>query len=198
MRLSFSPRCTSITIEGILVQQNSVGCIKMKGAVRVSLTESERERERKGEREAKRENKHTGIVELWVKTAEANQVWFPRCSGGLIEKQKVYDSVLLSKRLSGCRLSLPRNSAKTHAVKYKGEHLQKHKTPGFNMVTKMFHVSSLLMPKREEVGVGVRERGREERTRGGICPHICYQFRALKISTRFHWSRVEHQECFSI
>lgn len=151
-----------------MVQQNSVGCIKMKGAVRVSLTESEKESERGGERERgggqKRENKHTGIVELWVKTAEANQVWFPRCSGGLIEKQKVYDSVLLSRRLSGCRLSLPRNSTKTHAVEYKGEHLQKHKTPGFNMVTKMFHVSSLLMPKREEVGVGVwgGNRGREE------------------------------------
>lgn len=42
-RLSFSPRHTSITIEGILVQQISVGCIKMKGAVRVSLTESEKE-----------------------------------------------------------------------------------------------------------------------------------------------------------
>lgn len=69
----------------------------MKGAVRVSLTESEKESER-GERERqKRENKHTGIVELWVKTAEANQVWFPRCSGGLIEKQKVYDSVLALK-----------------------------------------------------------------------------------------------------
>lgn len=87
-----------------MVQQNSVGCIKMKGAVRVSLTESERGRAREGAGgEAERENKHTGIVELWVKTAEANQVWFPRCSGGLIEKQKVYDSVLLSSRLSGCR-----------------------------------------------------------------------------------------------
>lgn len=68
-------------------------------------------------REAQRENKHAAIVELWVKTAEANQVWFPRCGGGLIEKQKVYDSVLLSRRLSGCRRSLPRNSTKTHAVK---------------------------------------------------------------------------------
>lgn len=97
----------------------------MKGAVRVSLTESEKE-SKGGEREAQRENKHTGIVELWVKTAEANQVWFPRCSGGLIEKQKVYDSVLLSRRLSGCRLCPPRNSTKTHAVEYKGEHLQKH------------------------------------------------------------------------
>lgn len=99
---------------------------------------------------SKRKNKHTGIVELWVKTAEANQVWFPRCCGGLIEKQKVYDSVLLSRRLPGCGLSLPRNSTKTHAVEYKEEHLEKHKTPGFNMVTKMFHVSLLLMPKREE------------------------------------------------
>lgn len=41
-------------------------------------------------------------------------------------------------------------STKTHAVEYKEEHLEKHKTPGFNMVTKMFHVSLLLMPKREE------------------------------------------------
>lgn len=81
----------------------------MKGAVWVSLTVGERERE----------NKHAGIVELWVKTAEANQVWFPRCSGGLIEKQKVYDSVLLSRRLSACRLSLPRNSTKTHAVEWR-------------------------------------------------------------------------------
>ncbi len=53
---------------------------------------------------------------------------------------------------------LPRNSTKTHAAEYKGEHLKKHKTPGFNMVTKMFHVSSLLMPKREEVGGGKSER----------------------------------------
>lgn len=162
----------------------------MKGAVRVSITESEKESE-KGER-SKRENKHTGIVELWVKTAEANQVWFPRCSGGLIEKQKVYDSVLLSRRLPGRRLSFPRNSTKTHAVEYKEEHLEKHKTPGFNMVMKMFHVSLLLMPKREEVLVV------EGGARGGIFPHICYQFRALKISTRFCWSRAEHQECFSI
>lgn len=98
-----------------MVQQNSVGCIKMKGAVRVSLTESEVERAKMRERK-KRENKHTRIVELWVKTAEANQVWFPRCSGGLIEKQKVYDSVLLSRRLLGCRLSLAKNLTKTHAV----------------------------------------------------------------------------------
>ena len=34
-----------------MVQQNSVGCIKMKGAVRVSLTEYEKERERGRERE---------------------------------------------------------------------------------------------------------------------------------------------------
>lgn len=143
----------------------------MKAAVRVSLTESEKESERRRGSEAKRENKHTGIAELWVKTAEANQVWFPRCSGGLIEKQKVYDSVLLSRRLSGCRLSLPRNSTKTHAVEYKGEHLQKHKTPGFSMVTKMFHVSSLLMPKREEVGgggCGGMEGGKSEREEGSV------------------------------
>lgn len=38
-----------------MVQQNSVGCIKMKGAVRVSLTESEKESERgEREREAKK------------------------------------------------------------------------------------------------------------------------------------------------
>lgn len=55
----------------------------MKAAVRVSLPESENEsEEKKGERRKKRENKHTEIVELRVKTAEANQVWFPRCSGG--------------------------------------------------------------------------------------------------------------------
>lgn len=54
MRLSFSPRHTSITIEGILVQQNSVGWIKMRGAVRVSLTESEEESEG-GERGRDRE-----------------------------------------------------------------------------------------------------------------------------------------------
>lgn len=59
MRLSFSPRCTSITIEGILVQQNSVGCIKMKGAVRVSLTESERERESERGRERQKEKTNT-------------------------------------------------------------------------------------------------------------------------------------------
>lgn len=65
--------------------------------------------------------------------------------------------------------SLPRNSTETHAVKYKGEHLQKHKTLGFNMVTKMFHVSSLLMPKREEVWVGgVMEGGKSEREEGFV------------------------------
>lgn len=69
-------------------------------------------------------------------------------------KNKVYDSVLLSRRLSACRLFLPRISIKTHALEYKGEHLQKPKTPGFSMVTKMFHVSLLLMPKGEEVVVG--------------------------------------------
>lgn len=100
---------------------------------------------------AKRENKHAEIVELWVKTAEANQVWFAQCSGGLIEKQKVYDSVLFSQSVDFLSLE---NSTKTHAVEYKGEHLQKHKTPGFSMVTKMFHVPLLLMPKREEVRVG--------------------------------------------
>lgn len=39
-----------------MVQQNSVGCIKMKGAVRVSLTESEKESER-GERERGKKEK---------------------------------------------------------------------------------------------------------------------------------------------
>lgn len=58
MRLSFSPRHTSITIEGILVQQNSVGCIKMKAAVRVSLTESEKE-SAGGERERHNEKTNT-------------------------------------------------------------------------------------------------------------------------------------------
>lgn len=86
----------------------------------VSITESEKESERAGGGGGERKNKHAGIVELWVKTAEANQVWFPRCCGGLIEKQKVYDSVLLSRRLPGCGLSLPGNSTKTHAVEYKG------------------------------------------------------------------------------
>lgn len=43
--------------EAILVQQNSVGCNNRKGAVRLSLAEKKM------------------IVELWVKTAEANQVW---------------------------------------------------------------------------------------------------------------------------
>lgn len=128
------------------VQPYSVGCIKIKGAVKVSLTVLQR---------AKRENEHMGIIELWVKTAEANQVWFPQCSGGLIEKQKVSDSVQFSQSVDSLS---PENSAKTHAVEYEGEHLQKHKTPGFSMVTKMFHVSLLLMPKREEVmGVGVWE-----------------------------------------
>lgn len=32
-----------------------------------------------------------------------------------------------------------------------GEHLQQHKAPEFNMVTKTFHVSEMLMPEREEV-----------------------------------------------
>lgn len=61
MRLSFSPRHTSITIEGILVQQNSVGWIKMRGAVRVSLTESEKESE--GE-ESERHNEKTNTQRL--------------------------------------------------------------------------------------------------------------------------------------
>lgn len=69
------------------VQPYSVGCIKIKGAVKVSLTVLQR---------AKTENEHMGIIELWVKTAEANQVWFSQCSGGLIEKQKVSDSVQFS------------------------------------------------------------------------------------------------------
>lgn len=38
------------------VQQNSVGCIKMKGAVRVSLTESEKESERGRERQKEKTN----------------------------------------------------------------------------------------------------------------------------------------------
>lgn len=167
----------------------------MKAAVAGFQLQSQkrRARRREGARAGrKRENKHTGIVELWVKTAEANQVWFPRCCGGLIEKQKVYDSVLLSRRLLGCGLSLPRNSTKTHAVEYKEEHLAIHKTPGFNMVPKMFHVSLLQNAKKGGGGGGGGE------VRGGIFPHICYQFRALKISTRFRWSRAEHQECFSI
>lgn len=41
-----------------MVQQNSVGCIKMKGAVRVSLTESEKESERERERGKKRKQTH--------------------------------------------------------------------------------------------------------------------------------------------
>lgn len=83
---------TTTAAAGILDQPNSVGCIKMKGAVRVSLSvrESGRgagEREREG---AQRENKHTRPAELWVKTAEANQVRFPRCYRGLIGKQKLW------------------------------------------------------------------------------------------------------------
>ena len=67
--------------------------------------------------------------------------------GGLIEKQKVSHLVWFSQSVDALSLE---NSAKTHA----GEHLQKHKTPGFSMVTKMFHVSLLLMPKWEEVMLG--------------------------------------------
>lgn len=143
------------------------GWIEMKAAVAGFQLQSQkrRGRRREGPKAGRRgcrgrgggENKHTGIVELWVKTAEANQVWFPRCCGGLFEKQKVYDSVLLSRRLPGCGLSLPRNSTKTHAVEYKEEHLEKHKTPGFNMVTKMFHVSLLQMPEKEEEVAAVGE-----------------------------------------
>lgn len=47
-----------------------------------------RAKERKGEGGAKRENKHTGIVELWVKTAEANQVWFSTVQWGAYWKTK--------------------------------------------------------------------------------------------------------------
>lgn len=80
--------------------------------------------------------------------------------GGLLKNKKSMTQFCSQGDRSGCTLSLPRNSTKTHAVEYKGEHLRKHKTPGFNMVTKMFHVSLLLMPKREEevAGVGVNER----------------------------------------
>lgn len=39
-----------------MVQHNSVGCIKMKGAVRVSLTESEKESERGRERQKEKTN----------------------------------------------------------------------------------------------------------------------------------------------
>lgn len=57
MRFSFSPRHTSIKTEGILVQQNSVGCIKMKGAVKVSVTESGKVSE--GGREMRKEKTNT-------------------------------------------------------------------------------------------------------------------------------------------
>lgn len=44
------------------------------------------------------------------------------------------------------------------------------KTPGFNMVTKMFHVSPLLMPKKKGGGGGSRgvEGGEREREEGSV------------------------------